>query len=156
MLGHPGFRVTEQAWRTITTLRHLANRGHLIIETLDPDNPRLRRLLQPAAEFLAEELRIRKETRYPPYGELITITVADPSETAGLTELEGLRARLRSLAGDSGASVSRPLRPSQPFRHGKWRWTIAVRHAESSEPLLTALERLPEQFLIERDPDSIT
>ena len=155
LLSHPGFRTTEQAWRTVTNLKHLAADGHLILETLDPENPRLRRLLDPPSRFLSEELKMRTEAKYPPASDLITVTVADASEAAGKRDLERLRLELSRAAGPH-VSLSRPLSPNQPYRHGKWRWVLAVRHASTSRPLLETLARLPEQYLVERDPDSIT
>jgi primosomal protein N' (replication factor Y) len=158
-LGHPGFRVTEQAWRLVTTLRQtIGETGEVVLETLDADNPRLADLLLPAARFLPQELTAREQTGYPPSRALVAVTLAAADGRAGREDLETLRSRLERLASAArlGLRFSPLMQPHDAMRHGRWRWRFAVIGLTPGDPVNEELNRLPERFLVERDPESLT
>jgi primosomal protein N' (replication factor Y) len=158
LFAHPGFRVTESAWRTVRLLRDIAagDGARLILETVDPDNLKIRNLLTDYRSYMESEQSVRKKAGYPPHATFINVTVPAEEEERAVTEASGLKQRLAGLAKEiPGMSVSGPLRPSTPFRHGKWRRSVLIKTARVPSELTTCLNSLPDRFIIDRDPESI-
>ncbi|MEY4744446.1 MAG: hypothetical protein RL272_391, partial [Candidatus Parcubacteria bacterium] len=121
LLGHPGFRATENAWRTVRTLADVAAaaEGTLVLQTLDGESPAIRRLLTAPKAFLAEELEARDRAGFPPKSALVTVTTVGRTEDEAKGKIAALAKRLRADLGTrSGAAVTGPHRPGNPFRHG--------------------------------------
>ncbi len=88
-LNLPDYRAGERAFALLTQAAGRAGRGakagRVIFQTYDADN----RILQLAAKqdydrFAVQELRDRKDFHYPPYGELLKITIVEREEAEGL------------------------------------------------------------------------
>jgi primosomal protein N' (replication factor Y) len=158
LLAHPDFRATENAWRTVRLLRDLAanNAGaETVLQTFDPENPRIRQLLEPYANFMRTELEDRKIAGYPPTAVLIAITARGVTEQDARLACEAVKRDIASAnANDPLFRVTGPHRPSQPFRHGAWRAQLVIRTTTVTPLLTETLMKLPETYLIERDPES--
>jgi primosomal protein N' len=155
LLAHPGFRVAEDAWRAVRILQNVATASgtSAYLQTTDPDNLKIRRLLQNPADFMREEAEHRRQSGYPPHGELITVTVkADTVEQADSQASELRRQVEREVA---GIALAGPLRHSRPYRDGKWRSIIVIK-TDTVPPKLTDLLRsLSEEYIIDRNPETV-
>ncbi|KPJ85634.1 hypothetical protein AMJ57_02375 [Parcubacteria bacterium SG8_24] len=157
LLAHPGFRVTEEAWRTVRVLRDIAAQddGRLLVQALDPDQPRIRNLLLTPEEFLQAELQARQRAGFPPYSILLTVTAVGEDEEQAQRRSRKLKEDLIEDRADKSAELSGPLRPRQPWRHGTWRSVILIRTDRIDDRLRQHLLRLPEHYIIDRDPETI-
>ncbi len=89
-LNLPDYRASERAFSLLTQAAGRAGRGnkngHVIFQAYDADN----RILKLAAKqdydaFAVQELKDRQELLYPPYAQMLKMTVWDKDEDAGLT-----------------------------------------------------------------------
>ena len=78
----------ERTFELLTQAAGRAGRGdragHVVLQTYDPDNPVIKlAATQDYDAFAASELEIRQELGYPPYTEILKITVLDKEEVRG-------------------------------------------------------------------------
>jgi primosomal protein N' (replication factor Y) len=150
-----GFRARENAWRSIRLLKNIAaaNETDLLLQTFDPNSPKIRQLLTDFTEFISTELQQRQATSYPPFGELITITIKADTSKLAVTQASDLRQRIETII--PGIKIAGPLQPNQPFRDGKWRSILVIKTPIISATLTELLKSLPEEFIIDRNPEII-
>jgi len=128
-----------------------ASEGKTVLQTLDGESADLRALLVPAETFLQGELASRDKAGYPPKTSLITVTAVGRSEDSARSTIAKLVREFKAKGGD--ALVSGPLRPGNPFRHGSWRSLLVIKTQTLTPELEAALRQLPEDCIIDRDPD---
>lgn len=157
LLAHGGFRTTEDAWRTVRTLKDAAaeGNGRLLLLSVDPDGPGIRELLATSEEFARKETEARRVTGYPPAATLIAVIAFGDTEADARAAAQCLITELRPRVGDA-TTVHGPLRPATPFRHGRWRALVVVRARMLDEALMDYLTRLPEGYVIDRDPEYLS
>jgi primosomal protein N' (replication factor Y) len=82
-LGMPDFRANERTFQLLSQVSGRAGRGvkgEVIIQTMEPENPIIKAILdQNYDAFYRAEIDRRKMAGYPPFKELILITVEDKS-----------------------------------------------------------------------------
>ena len=154
-LSHANFRATENAWRMIQELSHLATstRAMLYLQTFDTENPLIRSLLAQSAVFLPAEVASRKKHGYPPSTTLVTITSVDKNSSvldSRMTQLRNDLVAVSSLT-PSQIKIFGPLTPTPPFRHGKWRSAVAIKTPSITAELANFLRKLSDDFLIDCD-----
>lgn len=156
MLSHPGFRVTENAWRTVRTLKDVAaaSGAKLVLQAIDGADPKIRALLADAPAFMETEIAERGRTVFPPAAELLTVTALGDTENEAHAKADRLASALRrSFAAPKDVWIWGPLRPSTPLRHGTWRSLVVVKARVLKPDLLARLATLSEDHLIDRDPE---
>ena len=163
LLVSPGFRSTEEAWRTVRTLRHIADAANapLVLQTVDGENPRVRALVAEPDAFYAAELADRKAFGYPPFATLVAVTTLGATEQESRAKAVRLAATLTEKFGSvsfasGGTEVRGPLKPGTPFRHGKWRTVVVLKATRLSPDVAAYLRTLPEDHLVDRDPEYLT
>ncbi len=125
----------------------------MLLQTIDPDNPKIRRLLQDFETFMSEEASNRKLVGYPPLGELITVTIK--AHNALLAENAAKTFRAQAEKAVPNVTLAGPLRHSRPYRDGKWRSVVAIKTTSVSDELTNLLRSLPEEYIIDRNPESV-
>ena len=85
-LNMPDFRASERGFSLLTQAAGRAGRGNIpgrvVLQTYDPENETITLAAkQDYATFAKQELARRKELLYPPYGEILKITIVDKEET---------------------------------------------------------------------------
>ena len=128
-LGLPDLRAEERTFQLVTQLAGRSGRdapGRVLVQTFQPDaRPLALAARHDVPRFLADELERRRELGYPPFRHLVRVLVTSPSERAGLTLLEELRAGLDGQDGEL-------LGPAPLFRlRGKHRAQLV---AKTDEP----------------------
>jgi primosomal protein N' (replication factor Y) len=159
LLAHAGFRAGEEAWRTVRTLRDIAaiSGGTCLLQTVDPENPKIRALVESDEAHADRETDARKDAGYPPFGTLIAVTVVAPHQADAERNAKTLADSLRrEFGGAHELSVTGPIKPTQAFRHGKHRRIVVIKCAELTERLAETLLALPEACIIDRDPESLS
>lgn len=154
--AHSGFRTSEDAWRTVRTLRDIAaaSSASLQLMTTDADNPAVRRLLTDYSAFMTRELKDRTSAGYPPARTLVSVIAFGATETEATRSAAKVRSDLERLR-TGGMLVHGPIRPEAPFRHGKFRSVIVIKTTTLDETTIEYLSSLPEPFVIDRDPEYI-
>jgi len=87
-LNMPDFRAPERSFQLLTQASGRAGRAHLpgdvLIQTMQPEHYCLQHVIKhDYTGFADAELHNREELRYPPYGRLITCTIASNVEKKG-------------------------------------------------------------------------
>ncbi len=102
MLNLPDFRASERTFSLLTQAAGRAGRGsrqgHVIFQAYDADNQIIHLAARQDYEaFAARELADRKELFYPPFAQLLKLTVWDEKEEAALTLAQRTANYLQSL-----------------------------------------------------------
>ena len=158
LLTFPGFRVMEDAWRTIRTLKDIAasSNASLLMQTLDPDGTKIKLLNSNEHDFVTAELEARQNSAYPPFGTLLTITVRNPDQNETERQAKELLTTLKKTIASEHGIVAGPLRHRRPFRDGLWRSVVVVKTEINIPPSIQqALTNLPESYIVDRNPEMI-
>jgi len=136
-LNAPDFRSGERAFQVLEQVAGRAGRGpkggRVIVQTYRPTHPALQALAGHDYEALYQaEIPLREALRYPPFGELVRLTVAHPSAQEARALAVAMAARLRQMALGRTLDVLGPA-PSYPLRlRGRYRWHITVKGRDPS------------------------
>jgi len=94
-LGMPDFRANERTFQLLSQVSGRAGRGvkgEVIIQTMEPDNPIIKAISdQNYDAFYRAEIDRRKVSGYPPFKELILITVEDKLPQDAMKNAEKLK-----------------------------------------------------------------
>ncbi|MDR3294519.1 MAG: primosomal protein N' [Clostridiales Family XIII bacterium] len=134
-LNIPDFRSSERAFQLITQAAGRAGRGDktgaVIIQSYKPDHYAVRSAAKhDYAEFYGTELLVRKAMEYPPFCDLVQITVSAEDEQAAAERAEALAVSLRGRV--EAAQGNRVLGPgrAQIYKSGAlFRYQICVKVA---------------------------
>jgi primosomal protein N' (replication factor Y) (superfamily II helicase) len=108
LIRRPDFRAAERAYQALAEMAEWAgpadSAGRLVVQTAEPGHHALQALVRADYEFFLErELLHRKELSYPPFTELVKITVRGPDAEAQMERISRA-VRIR------GARVLGPIR----------------------------------------------
>ena len=149
LLSIPDFRIEEKVFNIIAMLRERTKHS-LIIETRDSSNHMLRHAKRGAiAEYVDEELQLRKQLSYPPYSHLIKVSRAG-ARTAIIKDMRTFIAKTEQFA-------PRVFSGFIPQNRG------SVLHALIRVPceewpnteLTHILQSLPASFIVDINPERI-
>lgn len=109
-LNLPDFRAAERGFALLTQAAGRAGRGgeagRVILQTYDPENEVIRLAAkQDYDTFAARELVLRQELFYPPYSEILKLTVIDAEEEKAWALADEVAGFLREQTGTAGAGV---------------------------------------------------
>jgi primosomal protein N' (replication factor Y) len=110
-LNVPDFRAAERSFQLLMQASGRAGRAHLegevLIQTLQPEHACLTHLVtHNYTAFAEDELQHREGLQYPPYGRLISCTIASNSEKNGLDYASSLASFLGKHIGDQKISAT--------------------------------------------------
>ncbi len=114
MIHFPDFRSHERAFHLITQVGGRAGRkekqGIVLIQTNDPDQRVLRQIQQMNYEgFYQDQLRERRNFRYPPYYRLISITIRHKEKNVAREASDQLSFVLRKNLNDMASHTIEPI-----------------------------------------------
>lgn len=116
LIHFPDFRATERAFQLITQVsgragRRAGRQGTVLIQTSNPQQPILQKVIQNDYKGLfEEEIGERQNFNYPPFCRLIKLTVRHTDKTISHQAAERLAAELTDVLGSS-----RVLGPEEPL-----------------------------------------
>jgi primosomal protein N' (replication factor Y) (superfamily II helicase) len=108
LIRRPDFRASERAYQALAEMSEWAGPadlgGRLVVQTAEPRHHALQALVRADYEyFLERELQHRRELAYPPFTELVKVTVRGP-------EAQGTMDRIARAVRIRGARVLGPIR----------------------------------------------
>lgn len=157
LLHLPDFRVQEKTFQLLSRLLSYSfsiRKSGFLVQTYNPDNPALKYFPDRFDAFFREELRTRKEFRYPPFAKLIKLTSQDPSPAGAKNQAENIYRQLNNI---SGFSITPPL-PAFIFeRFGQYRYHLVMKLKNGGQPavLKNWLKSVPASWLIDIDPENL-
>ncbi len=144
------FRAGERTFSLLTQVIGRAGRGDsagvAIIQTYAPQNPVIRLAArQDYDAFYRDEIALRRSTLFPPFCDLVQLTLSSPDEHAVLEEAGALLQRLSALAKEKYEGL--PMEVYGPFEaqvykaSGRYRMRILLK-CRLSAPLRALLREL--------------
>jgi primosomal protein N' (replication factor Y) len=165
-LNLPDFRAGERTFSLLTQVAGRAGRGELlgevVIQTFAPHAPAIQYARQHDYESFAEqELEIRRQCGYPPYGHAVLITCRGEHQRRAEFSLETLHKKLAASLPDGvlmGDPVPSPLERS----HSQYRYQVLLRARHTStltahiQDILHGTKLPPDVFtVVDVDPVSL-
>jgi len=102
----------------------------VIVQTLNPDNSAIQHARRHDYRgFYRDEIALRRELGYPPFGRLINLVISSTNETAAQDYVRKLRELSTDMARRQGGSVS-VLGPAEAplYRvQGRYRWQLLLK-----------------------------
>lgn len=153
LVDFPDFRAGERTFQLISQAAGRAGRGErpgeVIIQTRHPENEIIHwAAAQDYQAFYRHEIALREALAYPPFTQIILVTVEHTSETKASEQAERLKEHLGAL------NVGEILGPARalPYRlRGRYRWQLVLK--STTEAVQQAVwEALTELKLV----DSVT
>ncbi len=146
----PDFRAAERTFQLVTQVAGRTGRGHkggrVFVQTYNPDHPAIQSAERhDYLRFAAQELPIRQQFGYPPYGAMIRI-IFRGSQVAQVAELaDELAVRLEPLAKDGHCRLLGPAPAPIEKLRGKYRYHLIVQTPQL-EPVRDILKTAQQQL----------
>ena len=144
-LHFPDYRSGEVTFSLLTQVAGRAGRGdepaRVVLQTYSPEHYAVRHATtHDYLGFARDEIRVRRDLRFPPYTRLCVCTYTSRSDTAAELEARQESERLSGTLGSGGGLDV--LGPTPAFLHrlrGEFRWQFTVR----GEAIERAFAHLP-------------
>jgi primosomal protein N' (replication factor Y) len=165
----PDFRAAERTYQLLEQVSGRSGRGEaageVVLQTYLPDHYSVRAVVEKSpAMYIEKELEHRKDYGYPPFKQMINLTLRGRKEEAVIKNAESLAADIERIASQDGARAE-VLGPAPlPFYRlrGYFRWHIMIKgddltgFKEKLSDHLDKKRKAPEIYLeIDVDPASI-
>jgi primosomal protein N' (replication factor Y) len=164
----PDYRSGERTWQIIFNLKKLLNQetGRLFIQTYNPQNEAIKYAAQNDwPSFWQEELETREALNYPPYAQIVKLTLRHRDAKKVSQEAKILSAKLQHTNKDEKINISPALPAFIPKERGKFIWNIILKFAINN-PQLTInneflqqrnllLRYVPQNWEIDIDPENL-
>jgi primosomal protein N' (replication factor Y) len=153
----PDYRAAERTYELLTALqRRVRQGGRLLIQTYQPSHWVMRALAQGDSEiYYREELRQRQRLGYPPFRQLVRLTVRGSSRLRCQQEAERLRQalskRLAEVFPELTDAIVGPAPAYIECVGDVYRWQIHLRVPQA----LPVLDVVPPHWLVEIDPETV-
>ena len=132
----PDFRAGERTFQLAAQVAGRTGRGskggRVLVQTLSPDHPAIKAAVRhdfPA--FAQQELTMRRQLHYPPYGAMVRIVVRGPAEEIARHVAEDLGSRLKQAGGNEPSlRVIGPAPAAITKLRGQFRFQIQLQAAQ--------------------------
>lgn len=134
-LWMPDYRAGERTFQMISQLIGRAGRGpvrgHVIVQTFNPDHPSIRAAAQGSySAFVRAELAFRREHRYPPFADLVRAVVAARDDRYAEEQCDLVARDLTQMSATVATPTVDILGPVPCFHRrlrGQARWQLILR-----------------------------
>jgi len=131
-LNYPDFRSAERTFHQLTQVSGRAGRvstgGEVVIQTFVPDHHVFEFLRRNDYEgFMEEELKIRKQLRYPPFSRIVLASCSAPSQPLLERVVGAWVAELRRRLGGKTAEILGPVAPVIPRIRNRYREHVMIK-----------------------------
>lgn len=167
-LNLPDFRASERTFQLVSQVAGRSGRGlelgEVVVQTFDPENYAIKRAVEhDYPGFYEQELEMRRELSYPPFGSLVNVMSRDAEEPTAESRLEAFASRVRSLPMSlrRGVEVIGPTPAVLSKLRGEYRYHLVLRSRDRDavlDVLRQALERageLRKHLAVDVDPASM-
>ncbi|MCX5712545.1 MAG: primosomal protein N' [Candidatus Omnitrophica bacterium] len=125
--NRPDFRSTEKAMRLLEGLLAITKKK-MIIQTRNPQHHCLTALVKNDPEiFYKEELKERKQLKFPPYSHFILIKIRSPKEERAKLECSRLFETLKQTTVPAGIELINYAAAPVPKLRGNYYWQIMIK-----------------------------
>ncbi len=137
-LNLPDFRSAERTHALIAQVSGRAGRGKLpgtvVVQCWSPEATPIRAAVAHQPEiFYEQELVLRREFGYPPFGALVRIEWNGPDKERVAAVAQSQGAALRRAAETHGAHLLDPAACDPAFLHGRFRWSSLLKASTRSQ-----------------------
>jgi primosomal protein N' (replication factor Y) len=164
LLAMPDFKTDEKAFQNIVQVAGRANRlgskypGRILIQTYNPENFVIRSAAKmDYLKFFAKEIEDRKILSYPPFAQILKLTIQDYSKNLVDKDADNLYQKLDGL-NENKITASVPQDPMVNKVRGRFKKQIILKIKDDNIPdsLEKILTELGRGWSIDRDPISIS
>lgn len=164
LLAMPDFKTDEKAFQNIVQAAGRTNRlgsrfpGNVLIQTYNPENFVIRSAAEmDYAKFFEKEIEDRKILLYPPFSEIIKLTIQDYSRSLVEKEADNIHQKIKAFE-NKDIIVSNPQDPMVNKIRGRFKKQIIIKlkNDKIPESLEKILINLGKGWSIDRDPISIS
>lgn len=141
-LNLPDFRASERTYQLVSQVAGRAGRGktpgEVFIQTFDPDNYAIQCAVDhDYVSFYNQEVEMRKEINYPPFGSLVNLFARDEDEKLCESRLKQLVKELKStkMVDRIGVEIIGPQPAVLSKLKGEYRWHLVLRSRDRSKML---------------------
>ena len=133
----PDFRAGERTFQLVAQVAGRTGRGakggRVLVQTMSPDHPAIKAATRhDFPGFAEQELNLRRQLHYPPYGAMVRLVVRGPSEEVTRTVAEDLGSRLKQAGGNEPSlRVIGPAPAAITKLRGNYRFQIQMQASES-------------------------
>jgi primosomal protein N' (replication factor Y) len=156
LLHIPDFRSSEKTFNLLMKLIYfLSNEDNkIIIQTFSANNYIFKNIKKmDYKNFYINEILERKGFHYPPFSKLIKLIYQNIEFNTGQKEIENIYNQLISL-GNKNIQINPPFLVHTQQVRGRWRWQIIIKVLDKNTDL-TFLKKLPENIIIDVDPQNL-
>ncbi len=152
----PDFRAGERTFQLVAQVAGRTGRGpkggRVLVQTLSPDHPAIQAAVRhDFPRFASQELVLRRQLHYPPYGAMVRLVVRGPSEEVTRSVAEDLGSRLKQAGGnEQSLRVIGPAPAAITKLRGNYRFQIQMQ-APEGDSLRRAVELATMRFKPPRD-----
>jgi primosomal protein N' (replication factor Y) len=130
-LAIPDFRASERTYQLLTQVSGRAGRGlrpgRVIVQTFNPAHPAIRAVTGIDSDFVDTELASRLHARYPPYVDLVNLTVTSPDAASASRAAARMRGVLDTDLYEKNAAILGPAPAPLSRLRGRYRWHILIK-----------------------------
>lgn len=131
-LNLPDFRAAEKCFSLITQAAGRAGRGlvrgNVVVQAYNPDHYAVKAgALQDYEAFYRQEILLREQLGYPPYSDLIKLTVQRPEEKEALVQAEGIAKTLKEAFSCGKAQILGPIPAAIPKLREQYRYILLLK-----------------------------
>ncbi|PIP67301.1 MAG: hypothetical protein COW93_00875 [Parcubacteria group bacterium CG22_combo_CG10-13_8_21_14_all_41_9] len=159
LLAIPDFRSGERAFNRLNFWKIMCAElqiEQIILQSYSPENSAIRAFAYGEVEsFFKSELDHRKQLNYPPFGQLIKLSLSRHSEQ-GEAEVKNLVDNVRALLTRSFPTESASQDDASilgPFKDKKNQQSLLIKTSKDTD--LKIMKSLPHGWTIDRDPENI-
>lgn len=145
-LAIPDFKTLDNVYQALNIARTIAAHHHasIVLQTFSPEHP-----IFESAGFSIHELEERKKMGYPPYTRLCKIIAKDTDSAVAKKRLDDLSALLPPTLRMTESF------PAHPPKRGKYYYWYRLIRATPTEPLAPLIKKLPQDILVDIDPETL-
>lgn len=160
LLSLPDYNTNEKAFAFIIQMALRTQRGKLIVQTFQPENPVVVHAQQYGFDdFHRDELDLRKILKYPPYIRLVKMIYQDTTKKSVEENVEKVYAELVNLYKNTdGIIISEPHSPLLDKVRSKYRKQIIIKiaHEDALKDLSPFLMCQDIKWVIDVDPVQVS
>ncbi len=153
----PDFKSFEKTFNLLykLALTIADSKKEIIVQTFSPDNYIFKALKKlDYKTFYLQELKERKTFNYPPFSQLIKLIYQSFEFNSGQKEINEAYRTLMSKTDNKKTIITPPLPAYTQQVRGRWRWQIIIKLLDKRIDL-DFLKSLPENIIIDRDPETL-
>ncbi len=154
-LQFPEYRTRERVLQTLARLCRLSNPCY--VQTFASHTPFIAALAEKTGEeLLQEEVERRRQLSYPPFGEIIQLQLAHPSQQTARDRAYRMRDALMTYAADNPTEVLGPTPAFIPKVGGQYLWQILLKCPDDYPTMKAEIARmLPRRWHMYVNPESL-